>query len=376
MGRLQKNGAKVRLFGWAVGFANWLATIPNRMTPPPFRLMQIGSAFWQSRALYVAARLELADELAGGSRSCSELAETLALHEENLYRLLRMLASLGIFREEAQRRFSNSRLSECLRRDHPQSVRAMILMHNSPEMTRPWVEGLEPAIRTGEVPFVSSHGELLFDYMDHHPQFDELFSRAMDAVESLTGTDYLHDFDWSEFDRLIDVGGSQGGKAMSILQANPGLKALVFDRQQVVAGAREHWQTEDPSAPLERIEFVAGDMFAAIPPALNERDIYLFVAVFHSLCDEDALKVLQRLQQAMAGSGATALIVDTVVAETGIDPNHAAFDMQMLIGTQGRERTLREWSALLARGGFAISEIVDVRTFAKFIVISPQADGG
>ncbi len=370
--RLQRNGLKVRLYGWALTLANRLAQLPNRLTPPPFRLMQIGSAFWQSRALYVAAKLGLADELASGDKSTEALASALSLYEENLYRLMRMLASLGIFKETSPRRFTNTPLSDCLRHDHPQSVRAMILMHNSPEMSQPWMEGLETAVRTGEVPFMHSHGALLFDYLDQHPAFDELFSRAMDAVEALTGSDYLQDFDWSRFERLIDVGGSQGAKALSILKANPRLRAVVFDRPQVVAGALQHWQAQDPSAPLQRMEFVGGDLFEALPAAGGAGDIYLYIAVFHSLGDEDALRALSRLREAMGSSGASAVIADVVVDEMGADPNHAAFDMQMLIGTRGRERTLSEWQALLGRGGFEIAELVDVRTFAKFMLITPQ----
>ncbi len=377
MKTLQKNAFKVKLFERAMGFADWLARLPNKLTPPPFRLIQIGSAYWQSRALYVATILGLADELAKGERSCQQIATALSLHEDNLYRLMRMLASIGVFKEHNHRMFSNSPLSEPLRRDHPQSIRAMILLHNSPEMTRPWNDNLEQAVRQGEVPFEGCNGEELFGYLSSHPEYDDLFSRAMDAVEGITGTDYLHDFDWSCFGRIIDVGGSQGGKTLSILKQNPQLEALVLDRPQVVAGAREYWRKRaDMQEPLGRVEFVGGDMLEAIPPAKDKKDIYLLMAIFHALSDEMAVRVLQNLHQAMGGHSATAVIADAVVAEAGIDPNHAAFDMQMLIGTRGRERTRSEWEGLLSTGGFSIAEIVNIRTFAKFIVIKPLPDGG
>lgn len=370
MTSLQKNRFKTRLFHRALAFANRLANLPNKLTPPPFRVIQIGSAFWQSRALYVAAKLGIADSIADSERSSQELATELSLHEDNLYRLLRMLASIGVFIETAPRHFTNSKLSDCLRRDHPQSVREMVVMHNSPEMTRPWIDFLEHAIRSGEIPFVRSNGEELFTYMDHHPEFDALFSRAMDAVEGITGTEYLNDFDWSLFDRLIDVGGSQGQKAISILEHNTHLKAVVFDRPQVVAGAQQYWQAQGKTSLLDRVDFVGGDMLAAIPAAMNERDIYLFVAIFHGMSDEAAIKILTRLQHEMAKSGATAVIVDTVAAECCIDPTTASFDMQMLIGTSGRERTRQQWLGILNSAGLDIKEIVDVRTFAKFIVVS------
>jgi hypothetical protein len=108
MAPLQKHRFRVWLFNQAMIFANWLAALPNKLTPPPFRLIQIGSAFWQSRALYVAASLGLADELADEVRSTTELAQSLSLHEDHLYRLMRMLASIGIFTEHQSRQFSNS----------------------------------------------------------------------------------------------------------------------------------------------------------------------------------------------------------------------------------------------------------------------------
>lgn len=370
MATLQKHKLRVWLFNRAMAFASWLAALPNKLTPPPFRLIQIGSAFWQSRALYVAAVLGLADELGDSTRSSSELAQALSLDEDHLYRLMRMLASIGVFSEQPGRRFSNSRLSACLRQDHPESVRAMILMHNSPEMSRPWFESLEQGIRSGETPFVLSHGKDLFGYLDGHPQFDEAFSRAMDTVENLIGQGYLLDFDWGRFSRLIDVGGSQGSKALAILKQYPHLSAVVHDRPQVVAGAREHWRTEGEDEILTRMEFVGGDMLESIPTADSDRDIYLFAAILHGMSDEQALQVLANLRDAIGASGACAVIADNVAAQCGIDPTIASFDMQMLVNTRGRERTQREWQVLFAKAGFYIAEIVKVSSIASFIVIS------
>ena len=373
---LQRHRLKVWLFNRAMALANRLAALPNKLTTPPFRLIQIGSAFWQSRALYVAASLGLADELGDGLRSSAELAESLSLNEDHLYRLMRMLASIGVFTEHPQCRFSNSKLSDCLRSDHPKSVRAMILLHNSPQMSQPWYESLEPAIRNGQTPFVLSHGADLYAYMDAHPGFDETFSRAMNAVESLIGPGYLFDFDWSRFDRLIDVGGSQGSKALAIIKQHPRLRVLVFDRPGVITGASEYWRQQGETAVLERMEFQSGDMLESIPAAQSNRDIYLFAAIFHGMSDEQAGVVLHNLREAVGETGARAVIADNVAAECGIDPTIASFDMQMLVNTQGRERTESEWRSLLDQAGFVIDEIVDVSNFAKFIVIRKKNKKG
>jgi hypothetical protein len=369
MSRLQRNNFKVKLFMRAIALTNWLATLPNKLLPPPFRLIQIGSAYWHSRALYAAAKFAVAEALGDDEKCSDELAHELALNEDHLYRLLRMLASLGIFEECAHRRFRNNRLSERLRHDHPQSVRAMVLMHNSPEISRAWFDSLEPAIRTGEVPFILSHGEELFFYMNSHPDFDVLFTNAMEAVDGLIGSDYLDDFDWGRFERLIDVGGGNGSKSAAILQKHPYLNAVVFDRPPVVADATNYWRDNLPASVLRRLNFSGGDMFEAIPQARSKNDLYLFAAIFHGLGKQEAQRLLGNLRVACGTHRPTIVIADMLAQEQGIDPSIASFDMQMLINTRGRERTLAEWRELLITNGFTLQEIVDVRTFAKLFVI-------
>lgn len=371
MKSLQKHRFKVKLFGSAMALANRLAAIPNKLTPPPFRLLQLESAFWQSRALYVASKLGIADALGDGVLTTAELAGALSLQEDSLYRLMRMLASVGIFTEIEHRTFRNNSLSEPLRSDSAKSVRDMILMHNSDVMVRPWMESLESGIRDGEIPFVRSHGTALFDFMDRHPEFDAFFARAMDEVESLTGLDYLQDFDWSGFTRLIDVGGSKGAKTLTILQQNPQLQAVVFDRPQVIVAGEAYWRSQGAESLLNRVEFVGGDMFASVPPACSSSDLYFCMALFHGIGDEEAGRLLKNIRQAIAEHRATLLVVDTVAEEVGIDPNVAAMDMQMLINTLGRERTRSEWERLFQRNGFSLREVIAVRSFARFIVVDP-----
>lgn len=368
MKKLATNPFRVKLFNKLMGFANALQAIPAKITPPPFRLMQIGSLFWQSRALYVATRLELADALGDGEKSTLEIATDLQLHEDHLYRLMRMLVSIGIFDETAPRVFKNCKTSAFLRKDNPKNVRAMILMHNSPEMTEPWLESLEDSIRDGGVPFAKVHGVELFDYMDTHKDFDLLFSEAMDSVENLTGNLFLDDFNWGQFERIIDVGGSKGSKTISILQSYPQLKAVVFDRPQIIEAAKNYWHDKVASDVLARMAFEGGNLFESLPTAQSDNDLFVFFAIFHGLSDAQCTQVLSKLKSAMGHHKATILFGDTVAEETHINSTVAAFDMQMLIGTKGRERTPSEWRWLLKNAGFEIVEIMNVRTFAKFII--------
>ncbi len=366
---LQRNPGAVRRFAKLAKFGAWLQNLPNKLVPPPFRLIQIGAAYWQSRALYVAARLDIATVLADGELTSEEIATRVQAQPDGIYRLLRMLAAMEVFEEVASHRFRNSKLSHCLREGHPQSVRAMILMHNSPEISRPWYETLEQGVRSGEVPFSLTHGQELFAYMDDHPEFDSLFARAMDSVEALTGDSFVTDFDWASFERIIDVGGSKGSKSLAILKRHPQLKALVADREHVVRSAAQFWQGQGEGEVLQRMNYEACDLLQSAPKARSDKDIYLLSAVLHGFDDDTCVTALRNVASAAAGTGATIAVMEMVMPDSRADSGTAAFDMQMYVNTRGRERTLGEWQRVFDRSGLQLQEVVGLQTFGKILVL-------
>lgn len=366
---LQVNFGKVNRFAKLMKFATWLQDIPNKITPPPFRLIQIGSAFWQSRALDVATRLNVASIIGDGMLHAGVISEKVEANTDALYRLLRMLAAMGIFEEVTPYVFKNNKLSAYLRDDNPKNVRAMIMMHNSVEMSKPWYEQLESGIRRGQAPFHLSHGQELYDYMNAHAEFDTLFASAMDSVETLTGDSFATDFDWSQFNRIIDVGGSKGSKSLAILKRHAHLTALIFDREQVIQNARSYWQGKVSADVVSRMRFQGGDIFESIPSAENDKDIYLFSAVFHGMDDRGCVKVLRNLAAASAGTGARIAIMEVVVPELNADISSASFDMQMFMGTLGRERTMTEWLQVIDQSGFSLMEVVGLQSIGKMLVL-------
>lgn len=369
---LQKNSGDVRRFAKLSRFAAWLQGIPNKVTPPPFRLMQIGSAFWQSRALYVAAHLDIATVLADENLAVAEISSQTHTQPDAAYRLLRMLAAIGIFEEVSPRVFRNNKLSGFLREDNPQNVRAMILMHNSAEMSRPWYEQLEQGVCSGDVPFRLTHAQELFAYLDDHPEFDGLFSRAMDSVEALTGDSFATDFDWARFDRVIDIGGSKGSKSVAILRRYTHLRVLVVDRAQVIHGAAQYWEKREEKSLLERMEFQAGDLFESVPQANSDKDIYLLSAVLHGFNDDDCITALRNLTSASSETGASIALMEMVMPESKADLVSASFDMQMFMGTRGGERTLAEWQRLFDKSSLVLKEIVGLQSFGKILVLLPR----
>jgi hypothetical protein len=372
---LQKKKGAVRRFARLLKFAAWLQALPRRTTPAPFQLLQMGSAFWQSRALYVAARLDLAGALGDEALPVDTLALRCAVTADPLQRLLRLLAALGVFEETTPGHFRNSAVSHFLRKEHPQSMRAMVLMHNSPEMSLPWLESLEQGIRTGQPPFALQFGQELFDYMDTHPEFDRLFSQAMDSVEALTGDSFATDFDWGRFRRVIDVGGSAGSKSRAIMRRHPGLRALVQDRPAIIAKVLAAQQNTAQDETSVRMSFVGGDALSEVPAAEDAGDIYLLSALLHGFDDVQCVRILHAVRRAIGDTGATVVILEVVMPESGADLNTASFDMQMFIGTRGRERTLAQWQALLERSGLSLQEQVHLRSFAKMLVCTPQPQG-
>lgn len=372
MASLQKHNTAVWRFSWLIKFASWLQDIPNKITPPPFRLMQISSSFWQARILYVAVRLDIASALGDEHLAVDEISARVSAQADATYRLLRMLAAMGIFKEVAPHIFGNNKLSSPLREDNPKNIRAMILMHNSEEMSRPWYEQLEYGIRNGETPFRRTHGQELYAYMDDHPEFDALFSRAMDSVEALTGDSYATDFDWGRFERIIDIGGSKGSKSLSILKHHPHLKALVVDRAPTIQGAAQYWMGREEPALLARLAFLPGDLLTDIPIATSDKDIYLLSAILHGFSDEICIKILANLASACAATGACIAVMELVLSESRAGLTGASFDMQMFMATRGRERTLDEWRKLFDRCELQLAEVVSLQSFAKIMVLRPN----
>lgn len=375
---LQRHRLKAAAFAFVSRFFTRLQAWPLRLTPAPFRLMQIGSAFWQSRVLYLAASLDLATVLGERAMHFDELAQAVATDAQSLYRLLRMLVAMDIFQEHAPGVFRNNAVSQALRSDRADNVRAMVLLHNCPAMCRPWFEFLEQGVRSGQPPFALTHGVDLFDYMDAHPAFDALFAQAMDSVQALTGDSFASEFNWQAFDRVIDVGGSRGSKSLAILKRHAHLRALVVDRAATIRQAQAYWLKQQQSGPLQsclaRLEFQVGDIFETLPQAQSRREVFLLSAVLHGFDDAQAQRALCNLAQAARPAGATIVLLEMILPDLGADLMAASFDLQMLMGTRGHERTRGQWQALFDHSGLQWVETVDLASFGKMLVLSTLAD--
>lgn len=306
-------------------------------------MLQMATGYWVSKMIYCAASLKLADHLAGGPTTTAALATRSGCHEESLHRLLRALASLGIFREVSPGTFELTPRAEYLRSDHPQGVRDFAVMAND-TLFEAWCDILH-SVRTGEGAVQKRFGGDLFTLLSRDPDASTTFDRAMEQIHGAEVELMLAAYDWSRFATIVDVGGGSGQTLLTILGRHPAARGIVFDLPQVVDRGRA---TDHAAA--ARCEFVGGSFFDAVPAG---GACYYLRHILHDWNDADSARILRACREAMGPSG-TLVIVEKAIPE-GNEPEFAKLlDMNMLaIG--GKERTLAQYADLLLAAGLRLT---------------------
>jgi hypothetical protein len=302
------------------------------------------------QSIHVAARLGIADLLGLEPRTADELAEAAEVHAPSLKRVLRALTTLGVFFEDADGRFRHTDLSQTLRADHPESVRAWALMLGAHFVWRP-AGDLYESVRTGTPGFRRLYGERFFEWTKTHPEDGAVFNAAMTSGSAQRLPALLAAYDFSCFERIVDVGGGHGALLAGLLAVNPKARGVLYDLPNVVTGA------EALCAPdiAERCEIVGGDFFESVPA---EGDAYILSRVIHDWDDASALKILGNCRRAIRSDGRLLLVEGVAKPPNEPDPNK--FLDVWFIGGGGCERTEAEYRTLLRNGGFALVRVVPV----------------
>jgi hypothetical protein len=325
--------------------------LEQAQVPPAAVMMQMTMGFIVSQAISVAAKLYLADHLKDGAKSLGELAAATNTHEPSLYRLLRALTSVGVFQRNAEGLYENSPLSEVLRADHPQTLRAAAHMIADREHWQSHGNMLQ-SVKTGEIAFNYTFGMPVFPYFAAHPEVAEIFDNAMTSFSAPVAAAVAAVYDFSESKTIADIGGGHGLLLSTVLRTNPQARGVLFDQPQVVAGADEVLASEQVA---ERVEKVAGDFFAEIPV---EADTYLMKFIIHDWNDEQSVRILSNLAKS-AKAGAKLLLVETVVEEDDAAPSASkVMDLNMLVMTGGKERTAKEYAELFEKTGFRLTRVI------------------
>jgi hypothetical protein len=316
---------------------------------PRDALWRMTNAYQVSQAIHVAASLGVADHLRDGPRSVEELAAATGSRAPSLYRLLRALASVGIF-TEADGRFGLTPLAEYLRSDVPGSVRAWAMMIGRPHAWSTWSSLLD-SVTTGEPAFPALYGMSAWEYRAAHPEEGAIFDAAMNSLSTIAASAVVDSYDFSGIGVLADVGGGQGELLAGILAANPHMRGILFDQPHVIAGAPP---VLERAGVADRCQVVGGSFFEAVP---RGADAYLLKSVIHDWDDTPAVEILRRCRTAMVGTGKL-LLVEYLV-RPGNEPDPLKFrDLMMLVMVGGRERTAEDFRRLYAEAGFRLIEII------------------
>lgn len=322
------------------------------VTATPYQhLVGILTGFSRSRSVAVAADLQLADIMADGPLHVDVLAAKTGTHAPSLFRLLRALASIGIFAQVSPSVFGNSPSSEFLRQDVPGSLWAGARVQ-SLLTADAWIE-LGSSIRTGKPAFDEVRGQNVWSFMRAHPDAAAVFDRSMRSLTVPMTPAVTAAYNWSRFPTIADIGGGIGTQLVSILDAHPNCRGVLFDLPDVLGGAIPH----------SRIEWRPGNFFEAVP---NVADCYMLRMIIHDWPEPEALRILSNVRSAMTRNSRLVLI-EMVIPETSAATLGFWVDLQMLILCGGRERTAAEYKDLFAQAGFAVDEIV--ATASPFSII-------
>lgn len=325
---------------------------------PPEQMMGLLTGYWRSQAVYVAAKLGIADLLKTGPRSADELAQATGTHAPSLYRLLRALASVGVFVEGDGRHFALTPLAECLRSDVPGSQRSLAIM-NCEEHYRAWGELLF-SVRTGKTAFDQLYGMPVFEFLARHPGQAQVFDEAMVGVHGRETAAMLDAYDFSDIGVLADVGGGNGSLLTAVLKQHPGLRGLLFDLPGVVARAKANIEA---AGLAERCQIRGGNFFESIPAGA---DAYLLRHIIHDWDDAKATTILCNVHQAIKPDGKL-LLIEGVVPPGNDLSFTKLLDLTMLVIPGGKERTESEYRELLGASGWQLTRIVPTQAEVSVI---------
>ncbi len=312
-------------------------------------LFRMISGYQLTQLVHVVAVLRIADLLVSGPRSVEDLAVQTGANADRLYRALRALGAVGVLEELDGHRFALTPLSHLLRSDHPESLRPMSIFLGGVSY-RTWGELLY-GVMSGETPAEKVLGMPGFAYLRKDSEAGEAFDATMTVISRRHVQSIVEGYDFSDALTVVDVGGGQGILLAGVLRANPHLHGILFDQPNVVAAAE---RTLEEAGVSERCELMGGDFFRAVPTG---GDIYMLRSIIHDWDDMPATTILANCERAMAENGKV-LVMESVIDAGEKSVAAKLLDVQMLVMTGGRERTVAEFEQLFAAAGLEVGRVI------------------
>lgn len=327
---------------------------------PTGQLLELALGYVYSAALHAAARFRIADHLGEGPATPAQLAQAAGLHEQNLHRVLRYLATKGVFREDTEGRFHLTPLAEPLRSDARPSLRDFVILRGEDIFWQPAAR-LHEAVRTGTTVFEDLFGVPFYDYVGADPDLTAAFNSSMASFSDTLSDEVIELCDFSNAVCVVDVGGGRGGMLRAVLGRNRHLTGVLYELESVVG---DHVLDVPELAGRWRAE--AGNFFDSVPAG---GDVYLLKHVLASWPDEDCLRILRNCRSVM-DVGSRLLVVNSLIPE-GNEPHPGkTVDALMMTVLGGKGRTRREYEELLERSGFRVDEVIDASQHASLIAAS------
>jgi len=338
------------VFTFPIHCSKWPSFIPVTLSVQPMsdyeKVVDTILGRWKSQILYAGVKLGIFDALTN-PKHASEIVKELGLDASLSYRLLRALASMGFLNEKEGSSFSITPMGELMQKDHPQTLRGVILLEEGPEHYAIW-KHLVTMVKDGKQDaFQREFGLRIFDYLSQNAAYAQVFNNAMSSY-SATHTKWvleaLKSYDFSRIQSLCDIGGGHGHLISKILLEHPHLQGTVLELESSIKNKDLLWA--DKMGVANRCNYLVGDMFREVPSS----DAYIMKMILHDWSDEECITILSNIQKA-SRHDAKVLIVEHVVP--GPDTPHFSklFDIHMMCALTGRERTEKEYAVLLEKAG-------------------------
>jgi hypothetical protein len=320
---------------------------PPNQPMPPFALMELSYGLISTQALYVVAKLGIADLLSDGPKTAEQLAASTGTNPDFLARLLRFLVSKGVFARNAGR-FELNELGSMLKADAPRSARPLALYWGSAWNWNSW-GNLLGSVTKGKTAFDLTHGSGVFEYMDAHADDADVFNQYMGTLVRDFLKPVLLSYDFSHKRQLVDIGGGHGALLIGALQANAQLRGTLLDVPKVVAGAKVAMEA---AGLADRCKFVEGDFFQSVP---RDGDVYLMSNILHDWDDEACVCILKNCRAAMTPNSSL-LVCEALLPDGDFSPVWL-FDLVMLGLTGGRQRNIAQFSSLFEKAGLKLGSV-------------------
>jgi len=327
-----------------VGVTETTHTATSAEETPGQVITEMMRGFLYSRAIAVAARLDLAERLAAGPRSVDDLAAEVGADPSALGRLMLALSTKGVFRRLDPTTYANTPASNVLRLDAEGSWHDLAIVNACDGIWTAWT-GLESAIRSGQTQFEARNGRGFWAYFDHEPELQRRYNRGMAAFGRLFDGSIVRCHDFSRYRTVVDVGGNVGQFLGRVLTENPEVSGAVFDRSEVAAEAGRAFACLGLG---ERLRFVAGDFLRGIPAGF---DGYVLKFVLHNWSDAHAATILKNCRRAMPAH-AELIVVDAMLDTREPNVSTAWSDLNRLITQGGADRSPEALGRLLNEAGF------------------------